>query len=211
MRIIGGFLGSRRLAAPPRGVRPTADRVREALFARLGELSGARVLDLYAGTCALGIESISRGAERAVFVDRAAGALRVLRANLASLGIADRARVLRGEALRCVRRLARDGERFELVFLDPPYASRAAERAAAAIVEAKILAEGGTVVLELPKRHSLAPIPGLVVVDQRGYGDTSIALLVPVSEVERVDSKSQASDMSEKSESARGAVAADET
>jgi 16S rRNA (guanine(966)-N(2))-methyltransferase RsmD len=181
LRVIGGFLGSRRLVAPSAGVRPTSDRVREALFARLGQLGGLRVLDLYAGTGSLGIEAISRGAENVVFVDRAPRSLRTLRANLANLEIADRARVLRGDACRCVRRLGRDEERFDLVFLDPPYASQELERAAAEIVEAKLLAEGATLVFELPKRHSLAPISGLVLAERRSYGDTAIVLALQAS------------------------------
>jgi 16S rRNA (guanine966-N2)-methyltransferase len=179
LRVIGGFLGSRRLVAPSSGVRPTSDRVREAVFAHLGELSGLRVLDLYAGTGSLGIEAISRGARDVVFVERAAQSLRALNANITSLGIGDRTRVLRGDVCRCVRRLGREGERFDLVFLDPPYASQESERAAAAIVEAKLLAEGATLVFELPKRHSLAPISGLVVGERRSYGDTAIELAVP--------------------------------
>lgn len=179
MRVVGGFLGSRRLAVPPGGVRPTSDRVREALFSLLGELCGLRVLDLYAGSGALGIEAISRGAESAVFVDRALTSLRVLQANLDSLGISERARVLRGDAQGCVRRLGRARERFDLVFVDPPYASQEAERAAAALVEARLLSEGAKVVFELPKRHSLPPISGLAVTQQRRYGDTAIVLLVP--------------------------------
>ena len=179
MRVIGGFLGSRRLVAPSSGVRPTSDRVREAVFAHLGELSGLRALDLYAGTGSLGIEAISRGAQDAVFVERAAQSLRALNANLSSLGIGDRTRVLRGDVCRCVRRLGREEERFDLVFLDPPYASsQESERAAAAIVDAKLLAEGATLVFELPKRHSLAPISGLVVGERRSYGDTAIELAV---------------------------------
>jgi 16S rRNA (guanine966-N2)-methyltransferase len=189
MRIVGGFLGSRRLEKPPEGVRPTSDRVREALFARLeslGGLHGQRVLDVYAGTGALGIEAISRGASSVVFVDRAAGAIRVLQANLEKLGIADRAHVLRGDACRSLRWLAREGRRFELVFLDPPYASQEVERATAALVNEGLLAEGARVVLETPKRHSPAPTAGFAVVDTRSYGDTAISFLA----VERDDSAS---------------------
>jgi 16S rRNA (guanine966-N2)-methyltransferase len=180
VRIVGGFLGSRRLERPPEGVRPTSDRVREALFARLeslGRLHGQRVLDAYAGTGALGIEAISRGASSVVFVDRTAGSIRVLRANLEKLGIADRARVVRGDTCRSLRWLAREGHRFDLVFLDPPYASREVERAMSALADAKLLAEGGRVVLETPKRHSPAPTAGFVVVDTRIYGDTAISFL----------------------------------
>lgn len=105
MRVTGGQLAGRRLRGPPaRGVRPTSDRVREALFASLGSLEDVAVLDLYAGTGALGIEALSRGAARAVFVERSALALDVLRANLRSLGLESVARVVRGDVDTVVRR-----------------------------------------------------------------------------------------------------------
>src|ERR1022692_5050286 len=105
MRVIAGEFGGRRLSAPRgRTTRPTSDRVREAVFSMLGPIDGARVLDLFAGTGALGIEALSRGAARAVFVERDAGALEALRANLVGLGLAEpHARVRAGEALSAMR------------------------------------------------------------------------------------------------------------
>lgn len=178
MRIVGGELGSRRLVRAPAGVRPTSDRVRESVFGWLGEVAGLRVLDLYAGTGALAIESLSRGAKEAVFVDRAAGSLRVIHQNLAQLGLEDRSRVLRGDAARCARRLGRSGERFDLIFVDPPYDAGEAGRALSAIVEADLLVCTGTVVVETAKRHPLPPAPGLSVLDERCYGDTRVNRLV---------------------------------
>ncbi len=123
MRVIAGHLGGRRLGAPPgRTTRPTSDRVREALFSMLGGLDGLAVLDLFAGSGALGIEALSRGARRAVFVERDAGALAALRANLAALGLEEqRAQVRAGDALRALRAAAARAETYDLVFLDPPY------------------------------------------------------------------------------------------
>ena len=121
MRVTGGALGGSPLAAAPRGVRPTADRVREALFARL-DVEDADVLDLYAGTGTLGIEALSRGARSAVFVDRASSSLSVLRGNLKKLKLISRSRVVSGDARRQLARLAREGEQFHLVLADPPYA-----------------------------------------------------------------------------------------
>jgi len=103
-------------------VRPTSDRVREALFGKLGDLDGFRVLDLFAGTGALAIEALSRGAEAAVLVERAASSLDVIRANLDVLGLAGRAQVIRGDVAKIVRRLA-GAEVFDRVLLDPPYES----------------------------------------------------------------------------------------
>ena len=128
MRIVGGEFGGRRLVVPrDERVRPTADRVREAWMSILGpELEGARVLDLYAGSGALGLEALSRGAGQAEFVELGAASLEALRANIAALGVADRTRVHRGDALRFAERLERDA--FDLAFADPPYAHDAAAR-----------------------------------------------------------------------------------
>lgn len=121
MRVVAGEWGGRRIDAPPgRDTRPTTDRVREAWMSALaGEIPGARVLDLFAGSGALGIEALSRGAEHATFVESAAPALRVLRTNLERLGAGERATVVRGDALRFATSLA-PGE-FDLVLADPPY------------------------------------------------------------------------------------------
>jgi 16S rRNA (guanine(966)-N(2))-methyltransferase RsmD len=151
--------------------------VREAIFARLGEAARGRVLDLYAGTGALGIEALSRGAESAVFVERAPRCLALLRANLADLELAGVARVVRDDARRAVRRLGRAGERFDLVLLDPPYESGEAPLALQALAEAGILAPEAVVVVETAKRHPLPPVAGLRQLDERRYGDTLVTRL----------------------------------
>ena len=186
MRVVAGELGSRRLVGPPPGVRPTADRVRESLFARLGDPAGMRVLDLYAGTGALAIECLSRGADEAVLVDRAPSSLAVIRENLAALDLDSKTRVLRGDSVKVVHRLGRSGERFGLVFIDPPYASMEAHRALQAVVEAGVLAPDGSVVVETAKRHPLRATPGLRVLAEWGYGDTLLVHLA------RGDSNAQA-------------------
>lgn len=174
MRVTGGRLGGRRLRAPGVGARPTSDRVREALFARL-DPEGAAVLDLYAGTGALGIEAISRGAESATFVERSASCARILRANLEALGVAVRCEVLVAEARRALARLAeRRGRRFDLVLLDPPYASDEASGALEALVRSELLAEGAIVVVESSRRRPPAAVAGLEAIDERRYGDTLI-------------------------------------
>lgn len=167
MRVIAGEFRGRRLAAPRGAVRPTADRVREALFAMLGPVEGARVLDLFAGTGALAIEALSRGAAGAVLVDRDPAPAR---RNVADLGLGERARVVRADALRYLARPAVAA--YDLVFLDPPY--RLAAR-----VEARIdsllpphLAPGARVVSESAAGRPLAL--GLPLVRERRYGDTLI-------------------------------------
>jgi 16S rRNA (guanine966-N2)-methyltransferase len=178
--VTGGILGGRTLVAPAgRGVRPTTDRVREAIFARLGAIGGARVLDLYAGTGALGIEAISRGAASVVFVERERASLDALRRNLAALGLGEGARIVARDAAAAVAELGRAGDRFDLVLLDPPYGTGEDERALRAAVAARILASGAVLVVERSRRHALPPIPGLVLQDERRYGDTIVSRLAP--------------------------------
>jgi 16S rRNA (guanine966-N2)-methyltransferase len=172
VRVVAGELGGRRLVAPAgAGTRPTADRVREALFSILGDVSGARVLDLYAGSGALGIEAVSRGAAEAVFVDSSHDAVAAVRRNLAELGIA--AVVQRRDALAYLA-AAVEGEPYDLVFADPPYDS--ALRVAAGLAERlpPVLSPGAVIVTESNKRAPLE-LP-FDLLRERSYGDTRIAV-----------------------------------
>jgi 16S rRNA (guanine966-N2)-methyltransferase len=157
--------------------------VRESLFARLGPLEDLRVLDLFAGTGALGIEALSRGADSVAFVDRSERSLGVLRKNLRALGLEERprVRVIRSEVVTALGRLGRDetGPRFDLVFLDPPYETGDAAAALTALAEAEILAPDAVVVVETATRHSVAPVPGLSQTSERRYGDTLLTWLAP--------------------------------
>jgi 16S rRNA (guanine966-N2)-methyltransferase len=170
VRVIAGEFGGRPLRAP-RGTRtrPTSDRVREALFSMLGKVDGARVLDLYAGSGALGIEAMSRGAGSAVFVERDPRAAAAVERNLASLGLEER--VVRQDALRF---LGRAEGTYDLVFCDPPYDSPS--RLALALAERlhAVTPQGARIVTESDKRRPLElPFPLLV---ERSYGDTRIAI-----------------------------------
>jgi 16S rRNA (guanine966-N2)-methyltransferase len=170
LRIVAGDFKGRRLRAP-RGLRtrPTADRVREALFSMLGQVTGARVLDLYAGSGALGLEALSRGAASAVFVERDPRAAAAIAANLDSVGV--EAEVRRQDALRF---LARAQGGFDLVFCDPPYDS--GPRIAGSLAERlpAVLADNARIVTESDKRTPLVlPFPLLA---ERAYGDTRIAI-----------------------------------
>lgn len=171
MRVIAGRFGGRRLAAPKGdATRPTADRVREALFSVLGDVSGLTVLDLFAGSGALGIEALSRGAVSALFVERAAPALTALRANLDTLGID--AEVHRGDARTFVRNASRAGHTYDLIFLDPPY--RDAERLADELDLPALIAAEGRLVTESDRRSPLAI--DLPTTFERRYGDTVIRI-----------------------------------
>jgi 16S rRNA (guanine966-N2)-methyltransferase len=148
--------------------------VREALFAQLGVLEDARVLDLYAGTGALGIEALSRGASAATFVERSPASLSVLRDNLRRLGLEAQSRIVRGDALAVVRRLGRTAERFDLILADPPYVLGVGPEVLAALRAARIVLSGGTVVIESSRRHPVGPVPDWRVLSERRYGDTVV-------------------------------------
>ena len=174
MRIVAGRWGSRRIEAP-RGpqTRPTSDRVREALFSILAErVEGARVLDLFAGSGALGLEALSRGAAQVTFVDSAPAAIRAVRANLDDLGAT--AEVRRVDALRFLRAASGEARHYDLVLLDPPY--RLAPRLGRELSEAlpALLAHDGLVVSESDRRAPLAL--DLRLQDERRYGDTLIRI-----------------------------------
>ncbi|MFQ5417807.1 MAG: 16S rRNA (guanine(966)-N(2))-methyltransferase RsmD [Myxococcota bacterium] len=175
LRITGGRLSGRKLRTPRAGARPTADRVRESLFARLGDLEGADVLDCYAGSGALGIEALSRGARSLVCIERARGTAAILAKNLELLGLDSSSRVIRDEVTAALPRLGRARERFDLVLMDPPYASKEAPEALAALVRAGVLAVGATVVLERGRSHPVPDVEGLSPLDERRYGDTVIS------------------------------------
>lgn len=165
MRIVAGRFGGRRLIVPRDGrVRPTADRVRESWMSIVApELPGARVADLFAGSGALGLEALSRGAASAEFVELAPGSLEALRANIAALGLEEQARVHRGDALRFAERLAPAA--YDLVFADPPYTTDAAERLAALFRRTAFAR-----ILSVEHRADLA-LPGD---DTRRFGDTAL-------------------------------------
>jgi 16S rRNA (guanine966-N2)-methyltransferase len=177
MRVIAGRWGGRRLQAPKGdATRPTSDRVREALFSVLGErLAGARVLDLFAGSGALGIEALSRGAAAATFVDSAPAALRALRANLDALG-AD-AEVSRRDAVRYLGDASTAAREYDLVFLDPPYRLAGRLGGELSAMLPPVLAPGATVVVESDRRTPLEL--DLPLLDERRYGDTLIRIHGP--------------------------------
>lgn len=177
MRVVGGTLGGRKLRPVAPGVRPTSDRVRESLFSILGSVDGSIVLDVCAGSGALGIEALSRGAAAAVAVERSAATARTIRANSTDLGLDAQLRVATGDARSVLRRLSKAGDRFDLVFFDPPYDAGLESDVLEGLVRGELLAEDARVVVEGAKRHSLPPVPGLDAFDERVYGDTVLHFL----------------------------------
>jgi 16S rRNA (guanine(966)-N(2))-methyltransferase RsmD len=172
MRVIAGRFRGRRLKAPHgRGVRPTSDRVREAVFGILGEaVEGARVLDLYAGTGALALEALSRGAVSATCVERDPAALALLEANVAGLGLEGQVRIVRADATGFARGAE---EEWELVFCDPPYAEEL-DDVGRHVVAGAVWTRA--CVLEHAARTEPPPAPAGARADTRRYGDTAVTL-----------------------------------
>jgi 16S rRNA (guanine966-N2)-methyltransferase len=181
MRVVGGRLRSRAIAAPKsQGVRPTADRLREALFNILAHgygdpVTGARVLDLFAGTGALGIEAISRGAAYALFVDDGVEARALLRDNVETLGLGGVTRIFRREATKLGP--AHPLEPFSLVFLDPPYGKGLAEKALASAREGGWLTPSALIVVEEAVDAGFQAPEGFEELERRRYDDTEFVFL----------------------------------
>lgn len=179
MRVISGQLRGRRLSTPAgRDVRPTSDRVREAVFSILGPVAGLRVLDLFSGSGALAIEALSRGAAQATLVDASPVAVATVRRNLAALGL--EADVRRMTATAFLGRARMSGPQYDLVFLDPPYrqASELAPELSAALPP--VLAPEARVVAESDRRAPLElALEPLTQLDERRYGDTLILIYGP--------------------------------
>jgi 16S rRNA (guanine966-N2)-methyltransferase len=181
MRIVGGRLRSRPLAAPKtQAIRPTSDRLRESLFNVLAHaygdpVAGARVLDLFAGTGALGIEALSRGANFALFVDDGAEARALLRENIAALGLGGTTRIFRRDAVKLGP--AHPIEPFSLVFLDPPYGQGLAERALTSALAGGWLAPGALIVVEEAVESAFVPPAGFTELERRPYDTTELIFL----------------------------------
>ena len=177
MRVVAGRFGGRTLRAPAgRDTRPTSDRVREALFSMLGPLDGARVLDLFAGSGALGIEALSRGAQRVTFVERWRPAQTAIQANLAAVGAGpDEAVLVRGAARTAIRDATERGDADDLILLDPPYRDAPGLGRELSQSLVRVLAPGGRVVAESDRRAPLH-LTGLTLTHERRYGDTLIRI-----------------------------------
>ena len=180
MRIIGGEYKSRSIAMP-RGVemRPTQDKVREALFNILGDINGKKTLELFAGSGAFGIEAISRGAESVTFVDNNFRCIQTIKSNLKSLGVPDsKHNIIRADALKFPAKLAHSREKYDIIFMDPPYYRDMAKKCLINVDAYDIVAPVGLVLVEHFKKDALdAELERFVFVDERRYGDTVITIL----------------------------------
>jgi 16S rRNA (guanine966-N2)-methyltransferase len=182
MRIVGGALRGRAIAAPAgRAIRPTADRIREAIFDILGHgipgftPEGQRALDLFAGTGALGLEALSRGARYCLFIDTSAAARALIRRSVEALQVIGITRIWR----RDVTDLGPCAPLppFGLVFADPPYGKGLGERALQSLIAGGWLGPGAVIVLEEAEEVPVTPPPGMIAIDRRRYGDTQVVFL----------------------------------
>lgn len=180
MRIVGGTARGRVLVAPKSDevIRPTADRVRETLFNVLGQrCDGLTVLDLFAGTGALGLEALSRGAERAVLVDQGREALALCRENAKALGFEAKVEIVAAAALEGIASLGAAGRRFELVFSDPPYKLEAGVPVLEALDRANLVTDGGVAVIESGRDEAVPERVGRFErVDERQFGGTTVRI-----------------------------------
>lgn len=180
MRIIAGSLKGRNIITlDGKDTRPTLDRVKEALFGKLQfRIPYRKVLDLFAGSGNLGLESISRGAAHVVFNDASRAAIGTIKKNVDTFGVADQVEITCMDYAAALRSYASSGKKFDIVFLDPPYESSVAQRAAEMIFELDLLEEEGLIVIEHNEKFPPKPVPGVFsITDQRKYGYVHLAFL----------------------------------
>lgn len=179
MRIIGGGFKGRRIIFPKSPhIRPTQDKIREALFNVIApDINGAAVLDLFAGSGALGLEAISRGATHVTFVDNNSLCIRVIKENLDSLGATDRADVFKTDVIRAIEKIHRSGNKFDIVFLDPPYYKGLAKKILIKLSHYDILAHNNIIVAEHYKKDLIPDNINKIILlfKQKKFGDTVLS------------------------------------
>lgn len=184
MRVISGSAKGRTLVGPPKNqkthaIRPALDKVKGAIFNILFDVSDLNVLDVFAGTGAIGIEALSRGARHAVFLDASPEALKIIQKNIELCRFADRATLLKTKLPDDLKTIARKSgiEAFDLIFVDPPYDKGLVNPTLKAVVAHRLLAPAGQVIVEHSPREGIGEIAGLRLKDQRTYGQTVISFL----------------------------------
>ena len=179
MRVISGTARGKKLKSPEgQDVRPTLDRIKEDLFNIIGpSIRGARVLDLFAGSGALGIEALSRGADQAIFVDKSKKSLKLSKENLQNTGLIERATLMEADAERAIERLSDQGEIFDYIFIDPPYQLLIAEKILQKLVKYPIIQENGQLILETDLEEKLAEHVGdFIKIREKTYKHTKMSI-----------------------------------
>ena len=171
MRVIAGSARNHKLfSLKGIDIRPTADRVKEAVFSSLGQtVTDARVLDLFAGSGAIGIEALSRGAKFCVFVDSSYECVQLIKQNLTHTKLSDKSKIIHGDAFGAIKSFSVD-EQFDIIYIDPPYGKGLIVPALEKIIQKKILAPGGTIVAECGRTENVICPPGLGIIKQKVYG-----------------------------------------
>ncbi len=178
MRVIAGIAKGRKLLAPKsHNIRPALDKVKAAIFNILFNVEGLTVMDLFAGTGAVGIEALSRGAAHATFVDNSVEGVTLIRKNLEHCGFKDNSLVFPRSVDVAIEYFAKHGQKFELIFVDPPYLKDLVNQTLIKIAEANILSEGGRIVVEHHPKEPVLEAFGLALTDTRKYGQTRVSFL----------------------------------
>ncbi len=178
MRIISGSHGGRKLYTPKsHNIRPALDKVKGAIFNILFNVEGLKVVDLFAGTGAIGIEALSRGAAHTTFVDSGHEAITIIEKNIEMCHFEDRAKVFPRKVAVAIDYFQKTGEKFDLIFVDPPYLKNLVNESLEKIAAAGILAEGGKIIVEHAPKEPIGEIKGLNLTDTRKYGQTFISFL----------------------------------
>jgi len=178
LRVISGFLGGRKIAAPKGlNTRPTSDRVKESLFNILGNFTyEKRVLDLFAGSGALGIEALSRGADFCCFVDKDSSSIKSIKENIQVFGLQSKSEVYQMNYSQALEAFASSNTSFDLIFLDPPYLKNLVNITLKELMNCNILRKGGLIVAEHSKKDNVdVNMQNLIIVKQRQYGDTVLS------------------------------------
>ncbi len=174
MRIISGEKkGERLLSLRKRKIRPTSDKVKGAIFNILSSVEGKKVLDLFAGTGALGLEALSRGAEQVIFVDDSSSSLDLIRENLDKLGFKNKGRLIKKSAIRFLK--GKSQEKFDLILADPPYGKGLSQKVLQVLTQNDILNPNGVLVIEHHKKEILENGENLILLTERKYGDTAVS------------------------------------
>lgn len=178
MRIIAGSRKSLRLATPKgEGIRPALDKVKEAIFNILWSVEGLKVLDCFAGTGNIGLEALSRGAAHATFIDSGREAIELIRKNIAICKFEDQTTLVPYAAATAISKLGKQGEQFDLIFVDPPYNKNLVNPSFQQIADANLLAPGGQIICEHFPKEVLVPPAGYTLADERKYGQTLISFV----------------------------------
>lgn len=178
MRVISGVAKGLRLTAPKGSrVRPALDQVKEAVFNIIFDVTGARVLDLYAGSGSVGIEALSRGASFAVFVEEWGPAVETIIKNLKHCRLDDRAKIFKCPVKAAIRKLSKKGARFDLVFVDPPYLKNLVNKTLCDMAASTLITENSLIVVEHHPKEPIGEVEGLSLTDSRKYGQTYISFV----------------------------------